>query len=78
MRQGYAQLERFERVGCGSLATRPPGILGAAIVLPLEDVVDDVPRDEPLRHAVEPRVVERRGVDAVLANERQLGRRPVE
>ncbi len=58
------------------LATRPPRILGAAIVLPLADVVDQVAPDEPLRHAVETTVVERRGVDAVLAHERRLGRRP--
>ena len=60
------------------LATRPPRLLGAAVVLPLADVVDDVAPDEPLRHAVETTVVERRGVDAVLAHERRLGRRPVE
>lgn len=60
------------------LATRPPRILGAAVVLPLKEVVDEVPQDEPLRHAVETRVVERRGVDAVLAHEHRLGRRPVE
>ena len=60
------------------LATRPPRILGAAVLLPLSDVVDEVPQDEPLRHAVETKVVERRGVDAVLAHEHRLGRRPVE
>ncbi|MCM3487670.1 helicase, partial [Kocuria rosea] len=60
------------------LATRPPRILGAAVMLPLTDVGDEVPQDEPLRHAVETRVVERRGVDAVLAHEQRLGRRPVE
>ena len=36
-------------------------------MLPLTDVVDEVPQNEPLRHAVETKVVERRGVDAVLA-----------
>ena len=43
--------------------------LGAAVVLPLNEVVDEVPQDEPLRHAVETRAVERRGVDAVLAHD---------
>ena len=60
------------------LATRPPRILAAAVVLPLAGVVDEIPPHEPLRHAVETREVERRGVDAVLAAEHSLGRRPVE
>lgn len=60
------------------LATRPPRILTAAVVLPLSQALDQIPSYEPLRHAVETREVERRGVDAVLAAERRLGRRPVE
>ena len=60
------------------LATRPPRILTAAVVLPLSQALDEIPSFEPLRHAVETREVERRGVDAVLAAERRLGRRPVE
>lgn len=60
------------------LATRPPRILTAAVVLPLSQALDQIPSYEPLRHAVETREIERRGVDAVLAAERRLGRRPVE
>lgn len=60
------------------LATRPPRILAAAVVLPLAQALDEIPHYEPLRHAVETKEVERRGVDAVLAHERRLGRRPVE
>jgi len=60
------------------LATRPPRILASAVVLPLADVLAEIPQDEPLRHAVETQAVERRGVDAVLEHERRLGRRPVE
>ncbi|HNM98472.1 MAG TPA: DUF3883 domain-containing protein, partial [Marmoricola sp.] len=40
-------------------------------------LLDDVPPDSPMR-AVETKAVERRGVDAVLAAERALGRTPVE
>ena len=47
-------------------------------MLPLSQALDQIPSYEPLRHAVETREVERRGVDAVLAAERRLGRRPVE
>nr|NLI49741.1 DUF3883 domain-containing protein [Propionibacterium sp.] len=60
------------------LATRPPRILAAAVVLPLAAAVDELAHHEPLRHAVETKEVERRGVDAVLAAEHRLGRRPVE
>ena len=60
------------------LATRPPRILAAAVVLPLAEALAEIPQDEPLRHAVETKEVERRGVDAVLAYERHLGRQPVE
>lgn len=60
------------------MATRPPRILTAAIILPLTDVVDEIPASEPLRHAVATKEVERRGVDAVLAHEYRLGRIPQE
>ncbi len=60
------------------MGTRPPRILTAALVLPLESALQDLPTDEPLRHAVSTKEVERRGVEAVLAHERRLGRNPVE
>lgn len=60
------------------LAARPPRILAAAVVLPIADAVDEIASNEPLRHAVQTQAVERRGVDAVLAAERRLGRQPVE
>ena len=62
----------------GQLDTRPPRILTAAVVIPLDAVVDEVPADEPLRRVVSTKEVERRGVEAVLAHERRLGRNPQE
>lgn len=49
-----------------------------AIVLPVADAVADLPPDAPLRHAKDTAEVDRRGVDAVLAPERRLGRTPHE
>lgn len=59
------------------MSTKPPLIATAALVLPLAMVEADVPPTAPM-HAKETKEVERRGVDLVLARERELGRRPVE
>ena len=59
------------------LATKPPRITAAALVLPLSWVEGSLPADAPVR-AVETKEVERRGVDLVMARERELGRQPVE
>ena len=60
-----------------AMATKPPQILTAALVLPLALIENDLPATAPI-HAKETKAVERRGVDLVLARERALGRRPVE
>lgn len=59
------------------LSTRPPRVLTAALVLPLDYVKGELPANSPA-HAVETKAVERRGVDLVLASERALGRNPIE
>lgn len=59
------------------MSTKPPLILTAALVLPLAMVEGEVPPTAPM-HAKETKEVERRGVELVLACERELGRRPVE
>ncbi|MEV5329022.1 helicase-related protein [Nonomuraea sp. NPDC052634] len=59
------------------LATKPPQLMTAALVLPLAMVAAEIPASAPL-HAKEAAVVERRGIDAVLAAERALGRLPQE
>lgn len=59
------------------MSTKPPRILTAALVLPLGMLESDVPSAAPI-HAKETKEVERRGVDLVLARERELGRKPVE
>ena len=63
------------------LVSKPPRIVTAALVLPLAMVDTDgeggVPADAPIR-LKETKEVERRGVDLVLAAERELGRVPVE
>jgi hypothetical protein len=59
------------------MATTPPRILTAALVLPVAAVENDLPVDAPV-HAVETKEVERRGVELVLRTERTLGRRPTE
>jgi superfamily II DNA or RNA helicase len=55
------------------LATRPPRIMTAALVLPLAMVGDKLAPDAPM-HAKETKEVERRGIELVLATERALGR----
>ncbi len=59
------------------MSTKPPRIVTAALVLPITMVEGEIPATAPI-HAKETKEVERRGVDLVLARERELGRRPVE
>jgi ERCC4-related helicase len=59
------------------MSTKPPRILTAALVLPVEMLEGDLPATAPM-HAKETKEVERRGVDLVLAREHEIGRRPVE
>ncbi|MEV8511498.1 helicase-related protein [Dactylosporangium sp. NPDC051484] len=59
------------------LATRPPRVTTAALVLPLCMVESSIAADAPIR-AKETKAVERRGIDLVLAVERALGRQPQE
>ncbi|MER7457497.1 helicase-related protein [Micromonospora sp. NPDC126480] len=59
------------------LATKPPRIMTAALVLPLSMVRREIPADAPI-HATEAKAVEQRGIDLVLAAERSLGREPQE
>ena len=54
-----------------------PRIVTAALVLPVGMLEADLPATAPM-HAKETKEVERRGVDLVLARERELGRKPVE
>ncbi|PWJ26226.1 SNF2 family DNA or RNA helicase [Branchiibius hedensis] len=60
-----------------SMSTKPPRIVTAALVLPIGMLEHDVPASAPI-HAKETKEVERRGVDLVMARERELGRHPVE
>ncbi|TWE13178.1 helicase-related protein [Rudaeicoccus suwonensis] len=59
------------------MSTKPPRIVTAALVLPIAMLEEQVPASAPI-HANETKEVERRGVDLVLARERELGRKPVE
>lgn len=59
------------------MSTKPPRILTAALVLPVTMVENEIPTTVPMR-AKETKEVERRGVDLVMASERELGRHPVE
>lgn len=59
------------------MSTKPPRMVTAALVLPVGIVEGDLPADAPI-HAKETKEVERRGVDLVMARERELGRSPVE
>lgn len=59
------------------MQARPPQVVTAALVLPLEAVAADLPNDAPM-HAMETKEVERRGIDLVLATEEALGRLPTE
>jgi len=59
------------------MSTKPPRILTAALVLPVGMLEGELPANAPMR-AKETKEVERRGVNLVLAQERELGRIPVE
>jgi len=59
------------------MSTKPPRIITAALVLPVSMVDGQLPPSAPI-HAKETKEVERRGVELVLARERELGRTPVE
>ncbi|WP_405180615.1 helicase-related protein [Nocardia sp. NBC_01377] len=59
------------------MSTKPPRIVTAALVLPIEMVEGEIPAAAPI-HAKETKKVERRGVDLVMTRERELGRKPVE
>lgn len=59
------------------LATKPPRIVTAALMLPLSMVESDIAADAPIR-AKETKAAERRGIELVLATERALGRTPRE
>ncbi len=59
------------------MSTKPPRIVTAALVLPIGMLEGDLPANAPI-HAKETKEVERRGVDLVMARERELGRKPVE
>lgn len=64
----------------GHLAVAPPHIVGGALVLP-QGLIDRAlgrRREPEATYARDTAVVERRAVDAVLAAERALGRRPEE
>lgn len=59
------------------MSTKPPHIVTAALVLPIGMLEGEIPATAPI-HAKETKEVERRGVDLVMAWERELGRKPVE
>jgi superfamily II DNA or RNA helicase len=59
------------------MSTKPPRIITAALVLPIGMLESDLAASAPV-HAKETKDVERRGVDLVLACEKQIGRQPVE
>lgn len=76
-RRLHTRLTELEREA--QLASQPPVIAGAALVVPAAFIgagVGDAPA--PPAYAVDTTVVERRAVDAVLATERRLGRIPHE
>ena len=59
------------------MSTKPPRVVTAALILPIGMVEGEIPATAPM-HAKETKEVERRGVDLVLASEREVGRQPVE
>ncbi len=60
-----------------AMTGKPPRLLTAALVLPI-DWFEDPGYDDMPTHARETETVERRAVDLVLSHERQLGRTPRE
>ncbi len=57
------------------MSTKPPHILTASLVLPVGMLEGDLPATAPM-HAKETKEVERRGVDLVMARERELDASP--
>jgi superfamily II DNA or RNA helicase len=60
-----------------AMATKPPLVVAAALVLPTGMLEADLPAETPVR-AREAKAVERRGIDLVLAQEQAIGRVPEE
>lgn len=74
----YRLRQRLELLDQQALmSTKPPRILTAALVLPINMLEGELPSSAPM-HAKETKEVERRGVDLVLAREHDIGRIPVE
>lgn len=74
----YRLRQRLELLDQQALmSTKPARILTAALVLPINVLEGELPSSAPM-HAKETKEVERRGVDLVLARERDVGRIPVE
>lgn len=74
----YRLRQRLELLDQQALmSTKPPRVLTAALVLPINVLEGELPSSAPM-HAKETKEVERRGVDLVLARERDVGRIPVE
>jgi len=71
--QRLAKLDRQ-----ATLSTKPPVIATVALVLPLAMVDSPASEGKPAATARETEQVERRGVELVMAKERELGRLPVE
>lgn len=59
------------------MSTKPPRIVTAALVLPVDMVDGELPATAPI-HAKETKEVERRGIDLVMESERSISREPVE
>jgi superfamily II DNA or RNA helicase len=59
------------------MSTKPPHIVTAALVLPIDMIEGELPANAPI-HAKETKEVERRGVNLVMGHERKLGRHPIE
>jgi superfamily II DNA or RNA helicase len=72
LRQRLGQLDQQ-----ALMSIKPPLLLTAALVLPVRMLEAQLPATAPIQ-ARETKEVERRGIDMVLARERELGRQPVE
>jgi superfamily II DNA or RNA helicase len=59
------------------MSTKPPLLSTAALVLPVGMLEGEIPANAPIQ-ATETKEVERRGVDLVMAREREIGRAPTE
>ena len=59
------------------MSTAPPRVVMTALVLPYQELHEELPQDVPL-HAADGTETDRRAVTAVLAAERTLGREPFE